>query len=136
MSTTDLMAEKVIHPKYRLGCLAEPVGAKKLVLTDYLDAAKMPPAPAARMWLPNITYGYMGNDSIGDCGPASCAHAVQVFTDDATKGAGLITPSDALVENMYSSLSGWTPGNPASDVGTTASQCLTFMRMAGLGGVK
>jgi hypothetical protein len=66
--------------------------------------------------------GAMLNDTLGDCVPAACGHAIQAWSFNA--GTAMITPPDAQIETFYEIAGGYVPGNPNTDNGTVEQVAL------------
>ncbi len=77
----------------------------------------VPPVPALVDYSVGMpaNLGMMLNDTIGDCVPAACAHARQVWSFNAEPP--MVTPSDADIEKFYELVGGYVPGNPNTDNG-------------------
>lgn len=69
------------------------------------------------------------NDQIGDCTTAAIGHMIQAWT--AYAGAEVVIP-EAAVLSMYSAVSGYVPGDPATDQGASMLDVLTHMRDVGI----
>ena len=93
--------------------------------------------PASADWttgVPASALGMLGNDSVGDCVCAGAFHAQQIWEGDAQGVQTSFSTQDALA--MYSSISGYTPNNPNSDVGATLLSGLQYWSKTGLDGYK
>ncbi|MDD2878703.1 MAG: hypothetical protein PHZ23_15910 [Acidiphilium sp.] len=97
----------------RLGCrwsparvhVPEPVGVS---------------SPVSSAWSRIVGTPRLSGDNtvLGDCVPTACANAVQ----DAMAGAGDYGPiHQSVIVDTYSAVTGYTPGDPASDQGTDPS---------------
>lgn len=73
------------------------------------------------------------NDQIGDCAEAGAGHAAQAIT--AWLGTP-VTPTDADVESLYSTVAGYVPGDPSTDNGTNLQDLLTWWRQNTWGGLE
>ncbi len=73
----------------------------------------------------------MGNLEVGDCTCAGAGHLIQMWT--ANQGSEKILP-DADILALYSKLSGYVPGNPATDVGLYLPDVLKFWQNTGIDG--
>lgn len=97
-------------------------------LEKYLTTA-LPTPPATCDNTRGITsWGMLLNDTIGDCTIASCGHMIEEWTGT--------TPADACVLSAYEAVSGYVPGNPATDVGATCIDVLNYWRNTGICGNK
>lgn len=75
----------------------------------------MPPAPDAVDYYKGTTsFGMMLNDQLGCCTISSKGHDIQVCSLNTF---GMVTISDATVEQYYSHWDGYIPGKPATDQG-------------------
>lgn len=96
--------------------------------------------PASFDWSPavDIEYGagsswpMMGNDKIGDCVFAAMGHQIQAWTANA--GKKITPPDDEIVED-YSTVTGYKPGDPSTDQGTTPTTALNWWRQNPISGV-
>ena len=129
----------VDFPGYNLGRIKPQTAEafRGLNLADYVTS-EAAAVPASRMWLPGIPYGFMGNDTLNDCVEAAMGHAIQIFTYDARPPASPAgsRASDATIEALYSTVTGYVPGNPATDVGSTIDAGLAYWQVQGIAGHK
>jgi len=72
-----------------------------------------------------------GNDVLGDCTIAECAHAIEVWDNATRRGNGLI--SDSSVLSAYSAVSGYRPGDPSTDNGAVMQDVFGYWRKTGIG---
>jgi hypothetical protein len=94
----------------------------------------LPTPPAVLDWTAQVaTWPMMRNDTIGDCTCAAAGHMIECWT---TNVGDPFTPADADVVAMYSAVSGYVPGNPATDVGATCEDALNYWMNTGLAGHK
>lgn len=100
--------------------------APMLKLGDYLDLGQLPPSPELLDWSPaamaSIT-SMDGNDTVGDCCEAEEAHYIGVITGNANK---LFVYTTAATLAMYSAVTGYVQGNPATDQGTDPVTILNY----------
>jgi len=121
---------------YRTGKLPKVVDERTLQLARYLSPALAPPparcdytgkfiGPGGRsLW------GMLGNDSVGDCALAGQAHADMLWAEFAEGRRLRIT--DAMVIHAYSKVTGYVPGDPNTDRGTSLLDALKFWRRPGI----
>jgi hypothetical protein len=84
----------------------------------------LPPPPTAIAYSGGLrSLGIMANDRTGDCTCAACGHAIQLWTSMVSKETVV---SDASILAMYSSISGYVPGDVNTDVGAVASEVLLY----------
>jgi hypothetical protein len=122
MSTTDLPV--------KLGWKKGPDDPRTARMSRYLTAA-LPAPPAAVDWMSQVTAWPMdGNDRIGDCVFAACAHLVQAWTTYAN--TPVIIPEDVVV-GAYAKVTGYDPRTGAGDNGTISLDALNFWRRRGIG---
>jgi hypothetical protein len=78
-------------------------------------------------WADNLPgdVGMMDNDTLGDCTCAGRGHGIQVHTQDAL--GAMLTVSDACIQQMYSEITGYQPGNPATDQGANEQDVLKYL---------
>ena len=120
--------------RYNLGKVAVRHDARTLQLDSYL-ANDIAPPPASCDWASAVQSWPMdGNDTIGDCGPTSCAHQVQAWTKNEI-GRGVVIPRRQVIQ-FYSDLSGYNPRTGRNDSGIVMLDMLNRWRHAGIGGHK
>lgn len=78
-----------------------------------------------------IDWGMMGNDELGDCVFAMCAHGEQVVTQNT---GSIVTVADSKVVEYYSQWGGYVIGNPATDNGAQELDVLNHWRKEGFDG--
>jgi hypothetical protein len=104
----------VDHSQMKLGRKAIRTDSRTLKLAKYMTAA-LPAAPPAKDWTKGITnWGMMLNDKLGCCTIAAVAHAVQVFSANASTE---VTVPDAQVLHYYEAWDGYNPKDPSTDSG-------------------
>jgi hypothetical protein len=69
--------------------------------------------------------GMMANDVLGDCTCATVGHMIQQWT--AENGEQYI-PSDSTIVDLYSKITGYTPGKPDTDNGAIVMDVLNYWR--------
>lgn len=117
---------------YCLGKLPARRDARDLRYQNYRTAmVQMSPPPAQAHWGHGLPFGMLANDTLGDCAEAGMLHIGQVHTDDA---GGIFTPTAAGAISLYSSITGYVPGNPSSDRGSNLTDCLNYWRSTGFDG--
>lgn len=97
-----------------------------------VQADELPVAPVSFGYDTMFTdWGMLGNDSVGDCAFAGSAHEHMVWTGIGNPAsAAQFTTSGVL--GAYSGLTGYVPGNPATDHGTDVSQLMDYRRQTGI----
>jgi hypothetical protein len=107
---------------------------RTLHLANYLEAH--PPAKPAVDWTKRAdkVWGMMQNDQYGDCTCAAAAHAIQTWT--ANDSGKEITLSDDQVLAAYTAITGFKPGDPATDNGAVELDVLKYWRTTGFDGHK
>jgi hypothetical protein len=118
-------------------------------LEDYIDVSKLgaglPAAPGivnreskVKAW-PMYANGpdpgapaVIAADGVGDCCVAGIAHFLAAVTAFSGKDAGGVTFTDAAILAMYSAVSGYQLGVPATDVGCTLQSVTQYMVDTGL----
>ena len=84
-------------------------------------------------------WGMMGNDQVGDCTIADCAHQVMLRTANASK---IVIPTLAQVMGAYTDITGYDPsqtdsqGNNPTDRGADELTVMNYMQKTGLAGHK
>jgi hypothetical protein len=71
----------------------------------------------------------LGNDTAGDCVFAGADHETMLWTTEAANPA-TFTAATAIAD--YSAVTGYDPGNPATDQGTEVRQALQYRQQTGL----
>ena len=107
-----------------------------LKLADYMPPFT-PPADWPG-WSPAVVktgeeWGEDGNDMCGDCVFAAAAHLIMSRTSNAGQ---IIAPSASFVIGCYSAVTGYVPGNPATDHGTLIDDMLAYWQVNGCAGHK
>lgn len=131
---------KIIHPKgYKFGAKFSGHSAQAVRLSNYRDKAVQ--APPSLMWdwtkvpwqmfrngpEPNFPIG------VGDC---TCAEVGNTFVQWAYEGGSGFVPTDDDIIAMYSAVSGYSPANPMSDVGSDVGTVENYMLNTGIRGHK
>jgi hypothetical protein len=90
-----------------------------------------PSVPASVDYLSTMPddLGMMGNAELGDCTCAAIAHARQVWSFNS--GIGMRTTPDSDVISLYSTVSGYIPGNPSTDQGADEQTVLAYCKNIG-----
>jgi hypothetical protein len=118
---------------FKGGRLPHDANPPRLVMENYLTATPTPPASAD--WVAGVkTWPMLLNDQLGDCTVAGAGHIAQQvnwFGRDQNS-----TPTDADTLAAYEAISGYKPGQPATDVGATLQSALDYWHKTGLGGNK
>jgi len=118
--------------KFKLGKHPPRHDPRTFKLEKYLTA--LPPYPSAINWSRNVpAWGMMDNDSLGDCTCAAAGHMEMLWTSQS--GIEYV-PADADIVSAYSQISGYQPGNEATDRGANMLDVLNFWRNAGISGHK
>lgn len=92
-----------------------------------------PPPPASvdnTKGMPN-DLGMMLNDTLGDCTCAAVYHAIQVWTFNASAGAGMQTEPDDDVKKLYELACGYKPNVPGEGPGGNEQKVLTYLLKQG-----
>lgn len=118
----------------KLGCLPPKHDSRTLRFARYVTSA-LPKPPDTTKWAGKTQppWGMFLNDRIGDCTCASAAHAIQVWTANATKEVQL---SDSDVLTAYMAISGYDPNTGANDNGAVVIDVMNYWRHLGIGGRK
>lgn len=92
------------------------------------------PTPATSAdWLSGVaTWPMSLNDTIGDCTAAAAGHYAQAVNWYGRNQNAPVPDADVLA--MYEAISGYTPSDPATDVGATLQDALGYWRTTGVGG--
>jgi hypothetical protein len=79
-------------------------------------------------------WGMMGNDTAGDCVWADSGHHLMLRTANAA--GQIVIPTAQEVLACYSAVTGYMPGNTATDVGTNEVDAMAYLKSVGLLGHK
>lgn len=123
------------HSRMHLGKQSARHDPRTLLLGNYLKPSALPPPKPAVDWSQKVkTWPMMANDKVGDCTCAAAGHLIEDWTANA-KGAPVVLP-DADILKAYSAITGYLPGNPATDHGANELDVLNYWRKIGVGGRK
>ena len=120
----------------RLGKRAVVRDTRTLKLTDYLRSAVTSAEPPVEgSWVTHVkTWGMMLNDILGDCTCAAAGHMIAQWSQYA-QGTETVIPDDAVLK-AYEAVSGYQPGDDATDTGAAMLDVLRYWRKHGIGGHK
>ena len=94
-------------------------------------AVNAPPPPPSLTYTGHIkSWPMFDNDTIGDCTVAAIGHLIQLYSS-YTKPAPLIMSNTDII-NTYSAVSGYVPGNPATDNGAVEQTVLNYWMNTGV----
>ena len=126
---------RIVHPTtgqtLYFGC-RQPVVPHKFAMRDYPGLVALPTPP------PYVDYTYwaeealslvLGNDTAGDCVEAGSFHISAALTANA--GRPFIPTTDQVI-GLYSSFTGYIPGNDSTDGGTDPVAFMTNWQTNGL----
>jgi hypothetical protein len=117
--------------KRKLGRKAVKTDSRTLRLGLYLGRG-LPTPPPALDWTKGITqFGVMLNDQIGCCTIAGVAHAVQVWSANASSE---VTVPDSTVLSYYEQWDGYDPSDPSTDQGGIELDVLNNWKKSGFSG--
>ncbi len=93
---------------------------------------QLKPPPQAVNWNKGaLTFPMNLNDRLGCCGPAACAHQLEVFTANTMTTPTVLSDADVLA--AYKAVSGYN-GTPQSDTGVIMGDLLNYWKDTGIGG--
>lgn len=99
-----------------------------------LGAVWTPPANesvGAVDWYSRVAdWPMMGNDDVGDCTCAAAGHVIQQWTT-YTDAAPVVMSTDRVIA-AYSAVSGYVPGDPATDRGALCGAVLKYWMRTGM----
>src|SRR5271166_2770943 len=102
---------------------------KSLALSNYLNMGQVA-FPPAHAWERPISYGMLGNDTVGDCTIAAKYHLKMNQRAVANAGSPLaVTTEEALAD--YSSITGYNPADPSTDQGAQCQDVLAWYKAKG-----
>jgi hypothetical protein len=117
--------------QFRGGRLPHDANPPRLLFENYLRAAPTPPAAAD--WIRGVKKWHMLlNDQLGSCTASSAGHTAQQINWNGRDQDAPVTDDQVLA--MYRAISGYTPGNKATDVGATLQDALNYWHKNGIGG--
>jgi hypothetical protein len=91
----------------------------------------LPLPPAQAHWGHGLPFGMLGNDEYGDCVEAEYLHQLQIWCDRA---GSPFDPTEAEALAAYSAITGFSPGDPASDQGTDMLTACQYWQSTGVAG--
>jgi hypothetical protein len=116
----------------KLGKLPATYSAHDLRFEAYRTAV-LPPHPVHfghEGVLPADGWGFLGNDTVGDCVFAGAAHETMLWGAAAGRYGPAFT--DAAVIGDYARVTGFNPETGANDNGTDVRQAMSFRRKTGI----
>jgi hypothetical protein len=116
---------------FKLGKRPARYDRRDLLMSRYLDMAKLPPIPDQFGHEALISsWPMLGNDSVGDCVWAGAAHETQLWT--AAGDPATAQFNDACVLSDYSVVTGYNTAEPSSDQGTDMHDAAKYRRQTGI----
>lgn len=116
---------------FKLGRRPSAHDPRTLRLAVY-TTGDLPKPPAWVNWLSKVEgWPLYGNDRIGDCEPAACAHLIEAWSTYAGAPARV---ADEDVVGAYSAVSGYDPTSGEHDDGVRSLDMLNHWRRNGIGG--
>jgi hypothetical protein len=127
--------------KFKMGRIAPDPQAPKLLFSNYkMPGMVSPPRPATPAWgdytpaaMAAIRRMYL-NNQLGDCVCAWMGHSVGIVTGNA--GGPAVQFTDEQIQQLYSAIGGYVPGNPATDQGCDEITAMNYWRDTGVFGHK
>jgi hypothetical protein len=117
------------HSNMKLGRVRASQDPRLAPLRDYLAAPLASPASAD--WYSRINaWPMLANDEVGDCTCAAVGHVIQQWTSYTDPQA--VVMNDAQVLAAYSAVSGYVPGDPATDRGALCADVLRYWATTGM----
>ena len=117
--------------KYKLGLLPA-TKSPELKLGSYLDTTQLPPLPAVfghHTKIPPEAWGLLGNDQVGDCTIAGVEHIEMIW--NSMVGTEVVFSTGTALQD-YSSVTGYTPTDPNTDVGSDSVTVAEYWKETGL----
>jgi len=114
---------------HKLGRLHRTYDPRIPHMSALVAGQTLPPPPASVDYTKDMpaNLGMMLNDSLGDCTCAAVYHAIQVWTFNATNGAGMVTAPDPDVEQLYIRACGYNPRVSGEGPGGNEQHVLTYL---------
>jgi len=118
------------HKGGKLGKL-KPVGhSDTLLFNSALSKAILPALPPSVAWESKVTsWNMLLNDQLGDCVEAAIGHTIMTMTSQASS---IVIPTDNQIQDAYSGITGYVPGDPSTDNGTVMVEALAYWRNNGI----
>jgi hypothetical protein len=115
--------------RYRLGKKPARPGAVDLRFDSLFSAVALPVPPAVFGAQAGVSYGMLANDRYGDCVEAGAAHETVVML--AAVGRTVrFTDTDVLED--YATITGFVPGEDATDQGTDMQVAASYRQKTGV----
>ena len=115
--------------KFR-GMLPPDPAVPRQTFASLFHSDLLPPTPASFGQQALVDdWGMLGNDQAGDCMFAGMAHAVMYLRAQIGES---VTFSDAGVLADYGAVTGYVPGNPSSDIGTSVDEGMAYWQRTGI----
>ena len=116
------------HTMMKLGRVRAATDPRLPPLARYMAATD---APASADWYSRIAaWPMLANDQVGDCTFAAVGHVIQQWT--SYTDAQPVVMSDRAVLAAYSAVSGYVPGDPATDRGALCADVLRYWLTTGM----
>ena len=118
------------HSMMKLGCIRSAPDPRIPALADVW---KVPTeVPDTVDWYSRVPadWGMMGNDQVGDCTAAAISHAIEQWTA-YTDPTPVVMSTDQVI-SAYSAVSGYVPGDPATDRGALCADVLRYWATTGM----
>jgi|ERR1700722_3799357 len=116
---------------FKFGKRPKRTDNRTLRFSKYLTSA-LPPIPSSFSWIPQLEYGVMLNDSLGDCTCAAVGHAIQIWTK---YNFDYYTAPDGDILTAYKAVSGYN-GNEDTDNGADMLTVASYWKNTGVSGHK
>jgi hypothetical protein len=128
-----LQTYKIGNRTVKLGKMAARHDARTLQFANYLKATAPPTPPQSEDWTEKVqNWPMMLNNTLGDCTCACAGHMIEEWTTYAQPTG--FTPTDPQILQAYEAVSGYKPGDPASDNGAVVLDVLNYWRQTGIAG--
>ena len=114
---------------FRPGVLPNDPSKPRLRLSAFLTGAPITPPPAVNWDRVVKSWPMDANDRYGDCVWAMIGHTIQTWT--ANTGTEVDVPVANLLKG-YSDVTGFNPGDPATDQGTVMQDAFDYWRKTGI----
>ena len=112
----------------------QPIPNDALRMKAYIPAKNFPVPEEVKLYEQVKSWPMMKNDVISDCTVASAGHLIQYWTT-VSPGTDVVL-SDEIIVDAYSKITGYVPGNPATDNGAYLTDVLEYWKNIGLAGDK
>ncbi len=118
------------HSAMKLGRIRAEADPRVPHLMQIWNPPGMPPSLSMDWYSRVKSFPMLRNDSVGDCTCAAVSHVIQQWTTYTDFEP--VVMDDARTIALYSAVSGYVPGNPATDGGAICADVLRYWMVTGI----